>query len=50
MREYEIDINGIPHTVQLSDAEAKRLGMEDAVVEPEKPVRTRSRSTRTKED
>jgi hypothetical protein len=26
MDEYEIEINGVPHTVQLSDEDAKRYG------------------------
>lgn len=27
MREYEIDVHGVPHTFLLSDAEAERRGL-----------------------
>lgn len=33
MREYEVQIGGLPHTVQLADEDAKRLGV--------KPVETK---------
>lgn len=49
MREYWIDIGGIPHSVQLTEEEAKRIGASDSTVEPEKPVRTRARRARNKE-
>ena len=51
MREYWIDIGGIPHSVQLTDAEAKRLGVADKVVTRSvKPPANKSRShTRSKE-
>lgn len=35
MREYEVQINGLPHTMQLSDEDAKALG------DRAKPVETK---------
>ncbi|MGF7125018.1 hypothetical protein [Rhodococcus sp. BE178] len=46
MREYLIEIAGIPHTVQLDDAEAARLGVEPYVRNsaPATKARTRVRN------
>lgn len=30
MREYTVEVNGIEHTFQLDDADAKRLGVSEA--------------------
>lgn len=35
MREYDIEINGLPHTIQLDDAAAKAYGDR---VKPHRPV------------
>lgn len=34
MKIYEVDIAGVKHTLQYSDAEAKRLGLEGKEVKP----------------
>lgn len=49
MREYRMEIGGISHTVQLSDEEAKRLGVTDqvgtrAARAPANKARTRTRN------
>lgn len=52
MREYRMVIGGITHTVQLSDDEAKQLGVTDRVAtRAAKPPANKARSrTRNKEE
>lgn len=38
MREYEIQINGLPHTVQLSDEDAKARGLSPKVEAKQSPA------------
>lgn len=51
MREYSIDINGIPHTVQLSDEDAKARGLtaSDAVATKQADApKNKARAAQTK--
>lgn len=36
LNEYEVEINGLPHTIQLNDEDAARLGLQV----PEQKART----------
>lgn len=47
MKEYTVSINGIDHTVQLDDEEAKRLGAKAASSKSSTP-QNKSRSTSKK--
>lgn len=44
MREYEIDINGIPHTVNLSDADAARYGDRARPVETKRAPESKNKA------
>lgn len=46
MKEYEILVNGVPHTVQYTDEEAARLGL--TPVESKKQVPNKGRAAANK--
>lgn len=44
MREYEIHVGGLPHTIQLDEATAKARGLKPAAKPPATKARTRVRN------
>lgn len=49
MREYEIQVGGLPHTVLLSDAEASERGLEPITKAATPPLNKARSRTRNKE-
>jgi hypothetical protein len=47
VKEYTVTINGIEHTMRLSDEDAKRLGVQASVVVKSKAPANKSRATKT---
>jgi len=49
MREYEVTIGGLPHTVQLSDEDAKRLGAQPVETKQAPSPKNKARAPQTKD-